>query len=93
MDFKLIIAAILFAVMVIATSAIGIQFYNNCESLHDDKQMKQNRNYLIAILVMAILATIFFMYQGSKHDVTKKLANKYGVPSVPGFQFGAAPTK
>lgn len=89
MDFELIIAAILFAVMVIATSTIGIQFYNNCDSLHGDSKMKQNRNYLIAILVIAILTTIFFMYHGSKHDVVKK----YGVPSVPGFQFGAAPTK
>lgn len=87
MDFELIIAAILFAVMVIATSAIGIQFYNNCDSLHGDDKMKQNRNYLIAILVMAILATIFFIYQGSKYRVTKKLTS-----SVPGFQFGA-PTK
>ena len=89
MDFELIIAAILFAVMVIAASSIGIQFYDNCDGLKDNVKMKTNRNYLIAILVMAILATIFFMYKGATHNVTKKLANKYGVPPVPGFSFSA----
>jgi len=70
----------------IAASAIGIQYYNKCDKLHDDKAMKRNRNFLIAILVMSILAMLAFMYFGFKKG--KKMSNKYAMgpdPMVGGY--------
>ena len=46
----------------IAATAIGIQYYNKCDKLQDDDAMKRNRNFLIAILVMSILAMLVFMF-------------------------------
>tara|TARA_R110002074_G_scaffold105525_1_gene227943 strand:+ start:943 stop:1185 length:243 start_codon:yes stop_codon:yes gene_type:complete len=52
------ILSILIGVLVIAASSIGIQFYNKCESLHGEDKMKRNRNFLIAMLVLAILLIV-----------------------------------
>lgn len=83
MDFELILAAILFSVMIIAASSIGIKFYNNCKDLKDNDKMKNNYYYLIAVLVISILFAMFFMYKGGTHNVTKNLSKKYS----PSFQF------
>lgn len=45
----------------IAASAIGIQYYNKCKDLQEDDAMKRNRNFLIFILILSILATLGFM--------------------------------
>ena len=53
-----LLLTILIGILVIAATSIGIQFYNKCESIHGEKAMKRNRNFLIAMLVLAILLII-----------------------------------
>ena len=53
-----LLLTILIGILVIAASSIGIQFYNKCNNLQSDKSMKRNRNFLIAILVLAILLIV-----------------------------------
>ena len=54
---NLMLTAII-AIMGIAMGSIGIQYYNKCPNLHDDKTMKRNRNFLIAMLVISIILLI-----------------------------------
>jgi hypothetical protein len=53
-----LLLTILIGILVIAATSIGIQFYNKCESIHGEKAMKRNRNFLIAMLVLAILLIV-----------------------------------
>lgn len=57
-----LISGLLIGTFGIAATAIGIQYYNKCEKLQDDKAMKRNRNFLIFILVASILATLGFLF-------------------------------
>ena len=59
----------------IAATAIGIQYYNKCDKLQDDKAMTRNRNFLIAILVMSIVAMLVFGFFGFRKG--KKAVNRY----------------
>ena len=43
--------------MLIATSAIGIQYYNMCPSLKKDPNMRQNKHFLVGALVTACIST------------------------------------
>jgi hypothetical protein len=68
-------SGILIGTFGIAATAIGIQYYNKCDKLKDDKAMTRNRNFLIAILVMSILAMLVFGFFGFKKG--KKVVNRY----------------
>ena len=71
-------SGILIGIFGIAATAIGIQYYNKCKPLHEDAAMKRNRNFLIAIMVMSILAMLVLGYLGFKKG--KKISNAYGAP-------------
>ena len=45
--------------LLIATSSIGIQYYNMCPSLKKNPSMRQNRHFLIGALVTACMSTAF----------------------------------
>ena len=65
--------AILIGILVIAASSIGIQFYGKCDSLQEDAKMKRNRNFLIAMLIMAIV--LIMVSGGMKGWSMKKARN------------------
>lgn len=76
-------SGILIGTFGIAATAIGIQYYNKCDKLQDDKAMKRNRNFLIAIMVMSILAMLVFGFFGFKKG--KKLTNRYTAGAAMGY--------
>lgn len=46
---------LIIAITSIATSSIGIQCYNKCDSPNMNKEMPKNKNYLVINLVLSIL--------------------------------------
>lgn len=50
-------AVLMICGMLIASSAIGIQYYNMCPSLKKDPNMRQNKHFLVGALVTACLST------------------------------------
>lgn len=65
-------------VNILAASAIGIQFYNKCEDLHDDEKMKRNKHYLIGVLVVATLVVfsmLVVVFMGTKQQAGRALNN------------------
>ena len=69
--------AILIGILVIAASSIGIQFYNKCDSLQADAKMKRNKNFLIAMLVLAILLVLVSGVMKGLSMKTASNARKY----------------
>lgn len=55
----LAILMLVIAITSIATSSIGIQCYNKCDSPNMNQQMPKNKNYLVINLVLAIFLLIF----------------------------------
>ena len=74
-------SGILIGIFGVAATAIGIQYYNKCDKLHDDAAMKRNRNFLIAIMVMSILAMVGLGYLGFKKG--KKIGNRFNAGPAP----------
>ena len=53
-----LILTVIIAILGIAMGSIGIQYYNKCPTLHGEKAMKRNRNFLIAMLVLLVILLI-----------------------------------
>lgn len=68
MSFVLKFLMLVVSIFVIATSAIGIQYYNKCPALQSDKKMKCNRNFLIFMTVASVLMALvgLFLIRPSK---------------------------
>ena len=48
-------------ILAIASSSIGIQYYNKCTKIQGDSGMKRNRTFLIVILFFAVLGAVVNM--------------------------------
>lgn len=81
-------------VMGIAMGSIGIQYYNKCDTLKDDKDMKRNRNFLIGMLIVSVLMTLYSLYRlGTSGKAKRAYSNMQAMYAsrFPMTQPGAAP--
>ena len=63
MAFFLKVILFILAVLTLAASAIGIQFYNKAkDKLSKEEGMQRNRNFLIFVLVASILLSFYGIY-------------------------------
>ena len=83
MKFVPIILGLIIGVLGIAAGAIGIQYYNKCDKLHDEKSMKRNRNFLIFFIILSILTIAIGFFLGFKKG--KKLTNNYAAGAAMGY--------
>jgi len=60
-DLKMIFSTLVVSVLLVATSAIGIQKYN------EDKQNTMNKNFLIVTLIFGILGVLLSLFGGGKY--------------------------
>ena len=60
-DLKMLFSSLVVSVLLVATSAIGIQKYN------EDKQNTMNKNFLIITLVFGILGVLMSLFGGGKY--------------------------
>lgn len=65
----------------IAATAIGIQYYNKCDKLKEDKKMKRNFIFLWVILGLSIAAMLLFGFFGFRKG--KKIVNRYRMEGPP----------
>ena len=60
--------------MVIASTSIGIQYYNMCPSLKKDAMARQNKNFLLASLMTACVTTVgLLLMKDNRKIITKAL--------------------
>lgn len=78
MKFVPIILGLIIGVLGIAAGAIGIQYYNKCDKLHDEKDMKRNRNFLIAFIILSILTIAIGFFFGFRKDKRVMNNNRMG---------------
>lgn len=81
-------------VMGIAMGSIGIQYYNKCGELQEDDKMKRNRNFLIIMLVVSVLMTLYSLYRlGTSGKATRAYSNMQTMYAsrFPAAQPGVAP--
>lgn len=60
-DLKMLFSSLVISVLLVATSAIGIQKYN------EDKQNTMNKNFLIVTLIFGILGVLVSLFGGGKY--------------------------
>ena len=59
MNKKILVLSIILGIISISSTSIGIQFYNKCdEKLGKEKAMKNNKIYLIILLISSIAVTL-----------------------------------
>lgn len=79
-----IILGLVIGVLGIAAGAIGIQYYNKCDKLHDEKSMKRNRNFLIFFIIFSILTIAIGFFLGFRNGKKVIKNNRMeGAPVVP----------
>jgi hypothetical protein len=73
---------IILGIIGIASSSIGIQFYNKCsEKLNKSSLMKNNKIFLIVLLVVSIVLTISTVIYGFKTAKKPKIQNMNYIPT------------
>ena len=85
---------LIIGIMGIAMGSIGIQYYNKCTTLKDDKNMKRNRNFLIGMIIMSVLMTLYSLYMlGTSGKAKRAYSNMQAMYAsrFPMAQPGAAP--
>jgi len=71
---KLTILAITSAVVAISLTSIGINLYNKCEDkLKDDDTAKNDKGFLIGILIMSLVSLLMSLFFGHKQAKNLKM--------------------
>lgn len=63
--------------MVIASTSIGIQYYNMCPSLKKNTMARQNKNFLIASLATACVTTAGLLLMKDNRKIITKTIKKF----------------
>ena len=89
----ILILTLIVSIVGIVASSIGINFYNKCSKLHDDSNMKRNRNFLVALIIIIIIifiGTIYFVFKPDKSYKTLVPAAAISAAAVPAAAVPAA---
>jgi hypothetical protein len=85
MNWELLIVVLISMVISIAMSSIGIQFFNDCKSGLDNDKYKNNKKYLIWMLVLSIFVFLgVVMFGLKKHPKTSAMMSSFGPSSLSG---------
>jgi hypothetical protein len=58
---------VILSTLAIASSSIGIQFYNKCDNCKKMKTGKASKGFLIGIILMGIAALLWEFYKAAKY--------------------------
>jgi hypothetical protein len=85
MNLTLLVVVALSMIISIAMSSIGIQFFNKCKTGLEDDKYKDNKKYLIWMLVLSILIFLGVVLFGlKKHPNTANMMSSFGPSSLSG---------